>query len=89
MIIFINIARYFHKLINLTMTTIGWSSGLAGGEINWSSRVAGGAMGRITFSNARMDGIAKDVTTSNLATTLGGTVGEGMDWSGKSGDVWQ
>ena len=64
------------------MNTTGWSWGLAGGAINCSSRVAGGAVGYTTCSNARVDGIVEDVATSMLATTLGGTVGEGVDWSG-------
>ena len=87
MLIFINIERDFHKLINLTMNTIGLSWGLAGGVIDFSTGVARGAVGCTTYSDARLDGIAEDVATSMLATTLGGTVGEGMDWSGKSGDV--
>ena len=64
------------------MNTIGWSWGLTGGAINWSSGVAGGAVGCTTCSDARVDGTVEDVATSMLATTLGGTVGEGMDWSG-------
>ena len=44
-------------------------------------------MGWTTCSDARVDGIAEDVATLTLDTTLGGTVGEGMDWSGRSGDV--
>ena len=87
MLIFINIARYFHKLINLTVNTIGWSWGMVRGEINCSSRVAGGVVGCTTCFDARVDGIAEDVATSILATTLGGTVGEGVDWSGRNGDV--
>ena len=82
MLIFINIARDFHKLINLTLNTTGWSSGLVGGAVVWSSGVAGGAMGWTTCSDARVDGIAEDVATSTLATILGGTLGEGMDSSG-------
>ena len=79
MLIFVNIERDFHKLINLTVNTPGWSWGLEGGAIDYSSRVVGGAVGCITYSDARVDGIAEDVATSMLATTLGGTVGEGMD----------
>ena len=43
MLIFVNIARDFHKLINLTVNTTGWSWGLAGGAIGWALGVAGGA----------------------------------------------
>ena len=82
MLIFINIEQDFHKLINLTVNTTGWSSGLTGGAINWSSGVAGGAVGYTTCSDARVDGIVEDVATSMLATTLGGIVGKGVDWSG-------
>ena len=87
MLIFVNIARYFHKLINLTVNTTGWSWGMEGGAISWSSGVAGEALGCTTCSDARVDGIAEDVTTSMLSTTLGGMMGEGMDWSGRSSDV--
>ena len=55
---------------------------MAGGAIDWSSGVAGGAVGWKTCSDARVDGIVEDVATLMLATTLGGIVGEGMDWSG-------
>ena len=79
MLFFVNIARYFHKLINLIVNTIGWSRGLVGGAIGWSSGVAGGAVGCTTCSDARVDGIVKDVATSTLAITLWGTVGEGVD----------
>ena len=89
MLIFVNIARYFHKLINLTVNTTGWSWGLAGGAIDWSSWVAGGVVGCTTCSDARVDGIVEDVATSMLTTKLGGTVGEGMDWSRRSGYVRQ
>ena len=44
-------------------------------------------MGWTTYSNARVDGIVEDVATLTLATKLGGTVREGVDWSGRSGDV--
>ena len=89
MLIFINIERYFHKLINITVNTLGWSWGLEGGAIDCSSGVAGGAVGCTTCSDARVDDIVEDVSTSMLDTTLGGTVGEGVDWSGRSGDVWR
>ena len=55
--------------------------------IDWSLGVAHGVVGWTTFYDDRVDGIVEDVATSTLATTLGGMVGEGMDWSGKSGDV--
>ena len=98
MLIFVNIAQYFHKLINLTVNTTGWSWGLAsgaidwslgvaGGAVKWSSWVAGGAVGWTTCSDARVDGIVDDVAKSKLDTTLRGMVREGMDWSGRSGDV--
>ena len=79
MLIFVNITRYFHKLINLTVNITSWSWGLAGGATGWSSGVEGGAVGCSTCSDAKEDGIVEDVTTSMLATTLGGTVGEGED----------
>ena len=82
MLIFINIAQYFHKLINLIVNTTGWSWGMVGGAISWSLGVAGGAVHCTTCSDARVDGIVEDVATSMLATTLGGTMGEGVDWSG-------
>ena len=63
------------------MNTIGWSWGLAGGAIDYSLGVIGGVVGCTTCFDARVDGIAEDVATSMLATTLGGTVGEGVDWS--------
>ena len=44
-------------------------------------------MGYTICSNSRVDGIVEDVATHIFLTTLGGTVGEGVDWSGKSGDV--
>ena len=44
-------------------------------------------MGWTTCSNAMVDGIAKDVATSTLDTKIGGTVREGMESSGRSGDV--
>ena len=88
MLIFINIEQDFYKLINLTVNTTGWSWGLAGGAIDWSSEVASGAVGCTTCSDSRVDGIVEDVATSMLATTLGGTEGEGVDWIGRSGDVW-
>ena len=69
------------------MNTTSWSWGMAGGAIGWSLGVAGGAAGCTTCSDARVGGIAKDVSTYKLATKIGGTVGEGMDWSGRSGDV--
>ena len=80
------------------MNTTGWYWGLAGGAIYcslgvasgaiyYSSGVEGGVVGCTTYSDARVDGIVEDVATSMLATTLGGTVGEGVDWSGRSGDV--
>ena len=69
------------------MNTTGWFWGMAGGAISWSSGVAGGAMDWKTYSDPRVDGIAEDVATLTLDTTLGGTVGEGVDWSGRSGDV--
>ena len=87
MLIFVNIEQYFHKLINLTVNTPGWSWGLAGGAIDCSSGVASGAVGCTTYYDARVDGIVEDVATQIFLTTLGGTVGEGVDWSGKSGDV--
>ena len=87
MLIFVNIAQYFHKLINLTVNTTGWSWGLVGGAISWSSGVASGAVGWTTCSDARLDGIEEDVAMSTLATKLGGMVGEGVDWSGISGDA--
>ena len=87
MLIFVNIERYFHKLINLTVNTTGWSWGLAGGAIGWSLGVEGGAVGCTTCSDSRVDGIAEDVATSMLDTKLGGTMGEGVDWSGRSGGV--
>ena len=46
-------------------------------------------MGWTTCSDSRVDAIAEDVATSTLATTLGGTVGEGVVCSGRSGDVRQ
>ena len=61
------------------MNTPGWSWGLAGGVIDCSSEVAGGAVGCTTYSDSRVDVIVKDVSTSMLDTTLGGTVGEGVD----------
>ena len=61
------------------MNTTGWSWGLAGGAIGWSSGVAGGVVGCTTYFDARVDGIAEEVSTSTLATTLGGMVGEGVD----------
>ena len=61
------------------MNTTGWSWGMASGAIDCSSGVAGGAVGYTTYSDARVDGIAHDVATLMLATTLGGTVGEGLD----------
>ena len=79
MLIFVNIKRYFHKLINLTVNTPCWSWGLVGGAIDCSLGVAGGAVGCTTCSDSRVDGIAEDVSTSMLDTTLGGTVGEGVD----------
>ena len=69
------------------MNTTGWSSGVAGGLVGWSSGVEGGAVGWTTCSDARVDGIVEDVATSMLSKKLGGMVREGMDWSGKSGDV--
>ena len=44
-----------------------------------SSGVAGGAVRWTTCSDARVDGIAKDVATSMLDTKLGGTVREGVN----------
>ena len=44
-------------------------------------------MGCTTCSDARVDGIEKGIATSTLDTKLGVMVREGMDWSGKSGDV--
>ena len=61
------------------MNTIGWSWGLAGGAIACSSGVASGVVGYTTCSDARVDGIEEDVATSMFSTTLGGTVGEGVD----------
>ena len=75
MLIFVNIARYFHKLINLTVNTKGWYWGLEGGAIGWSSGVAGRSVGYTTCSNVRVDGIVENVATSMLATTLGGMLG--------------
>ena len=66
---------------------IGQSSGVAGGAVGWSFGVGGGAVGQTTYFDARVDGIVEDVATSTLATKLEGMVGEGVDWSGKSGDV--
>ena len=79
MLIFINIEWNFHKLTNRTVNTPGWSWGLEGGAIDYSSGVAGGAVGCTTRSDARVYGIVEDVATSMLDTTLGGTVGEGVD----------
>ena len=61
------------------MNTTGWSWGLVGGAIDCSSGVAGGAAGCTTCSDVRVDGIAEDVATLMLATTLGGTMEEGVD----------
>ena len=91
--IFIIIARDFHKLINLTVNTTSWSRGLAGGAVGWSSGLASGAVGWTTLSDARVDGREEDVATSTLATELGGTVidgdvGEGsVEWSGRGTDL--
>ena len=52
---------------------------MVGGVIGWSLGVESGVVGCTTYSDARVDGIAEDVATLMLATTLGGTVGEGMD----------
>ena len=69
------------------MNTIGCSWGLVGGAVGWSLGVVGGAVGWTSCYDARVDGIVEDVATLMLATTIGGTVGEGVDWSGRSGDV--
>ena len=60
---------------------------MVGGAIDWSSGVAGREVGEATYFDSWVDGIAEDVATSTLATKLGGTVREGVDWSGRSGDV--
>ena len=66
---------------------IDWSSGVEGGAVTWSSGTASGAVGWTTYSDSRVDGTAEDVATLTLATKLGGTVREGVEWSGRSGDV--
>ena len=61
------------------MNTTIWSSRLVGGAIDWSSVVAGGAVGWTTCYDARVDGIAEDVSTLMLPTKIGGMVREGVD----------
>ena len=46
-------------------------------------------MGWKTCSNARVDGLVEDVATSTLDEKLGGVVGEGVYWSGRSCDLQQ